>query len=380
MIKFVDPQIGEEEKARVEAVLDSKYLAEGPVARDFEQKFAEYTGAKHVVVTANGTTALHLALSALNIQPGDEVITTPFTFVASSNSILFNGAIPVFADIDPETYNLDPERIKEKITKKTKAIMPVHIFGNPCDMKHINEIAQEHDLKVIEDACQAHGAKIDGKHVGNQSDIGCFSFYATKNLTFGEGGAITTQDDELKDEVLCIRNHGRTPKGGYHHVKIGYNYRTTNLCAAIGLAQLEKFPKMQETRTRNANILIKELEDLEGFALQKTYKNSQHGWHIAAGRTDRKDLPVIKIIEELKANDIGSRQIYNIPSYKQPAYTELNNYYLWAKFIKFPDYSKVKCPVSERIGETHFEIPINPGVTEENMYYIVDVLKKIFSK
>jgi len=379
MIKVVDPQIGEEEKEAVMAVLDSKYLAEGPVAREYEQKFSEYIGAKHVLVTTNGTTALHLSLEALQIKPGDEVITTPFTFIASSNSIMFNGAIPVFADIDPKTYNLDPEKVREKITKKTKAIMPVHIFGNPCDMKAIQEIADEHDLKIIEDACQAHGAHIDGKHVGNFGDIGCFSFYATKNLTFGEGGAIVTQDDELRDEVLCLKNHGRTPKGGYHHIKIGYNYRTTNLCAAIGLAQLAKLPKMQEIRTRNANILRKELTDLEGFALQETYEGATHGWHIAAGRTDRKDLPVAKVMEQMKANDIGTRQIYALPSYKQPAYQNLNDYFYWAKLVQFPDYKKVSCPIAERIGKDHFEIPINPGVTEENMHHIVEVLRKIFA-
>ncbi|MGC9781681.1 MAG: DegT/DnrJ/EryC1/StrS family aminotransferase [Candidatus Heimdallarchaeota archaeon] len=379
MIKFIDPQIGQEEKDGVKEVLDSKYLAEGPVAREFEKKFSEYTGAKHVIVTSNGTTALHLAIRALDIQPGDEVITTPFTFIASSNSILFDGAIPIFADIDPETYNLNPAKVEEKITKKTKAIMPVHIFGNPCDMKALKDMADDHDLKIIEDACQAHGASIDGKHVGNFGDIGCFSFYATKNLTFGEGGAIVTQDEDLKDEILCLRNHGRTPKGGYHHTRIGFNYRTTNICSAIGLAQLEKLPTMQEARTRNASILQKELADLEGFAMQKTPKGGKHGWHIAAGRTDKTDLTATKIIEELKANDIGSRQIYNVPSYKQPAYLELNDYYYWSKFVKFPDYSKVCCPISERVGKNHFEIPIQPGVTEENMQHIVSVLRKIFS-
>lgn len=379
MIKVVDPQIGEEEKEAVMAVLDSKYLAEGPVAREYEQKFSEFIGAKHVLVTTNGTTALHLALEALQINPGDEVITTPFTFIASSNSIMFNGAIPVFADIDPKTYNLDPEKVREKITKKTKAIMPVHIFGNPCDMKALKEIADEHDLKIIEDACQAHGAYVDGKHVGTIGDIGCFSFYATKNLTFGEGGAVVTDDDDLKDEVFSLKNHGRTPKGGYHHTKIGYNYRTTNLCAAIGLAQLAKFPKMQEIRTRNANILRKELSDIEGFALQETYKGATHGWHIAAGRTDRKDLPVAKVIEQLKANDIGTRQIYALPSYKQPAYQNLQDYFYWTKLVEFPDYKKVSCPVAERIGRDHFEIPINPGVTEEDMQHIVKVIRKIFA-
>ncbi len=379
MIKFVDPQVGKEEKEALNAVIDSKYLAEGPVAREFEKLFADFVKTKHAIVTSNGTTALHLAIEALGIKPGDEVITTPFTFIASSNSILFNGAIPIFADIDSETYNIDPEKIKEKITNKTKAIMPVHIFGNPCDMKSIVEIADEHDLLIIEDACQSHGAYFDGKHTGTIGNVGCFSFYASKNLPFGEGGAIVTDNEELKDNILCIRNHGRTPKGGYYHTRIGYNYRTSNIHAAIGVEQMKKLPKMLEARERNANMLIKELKDLDGFALQKIYNKAKHGWYIAAGRTDRKDLPVTKVIEKLNEADIGSRQIYSIPSYKQPAYTNINDYYYWAKYVKFPDYSKTSCPNAERIGETHFQIPINPGVTEENMNHIIETLRKIFS-
>jgi len=379
VIKFVDPQIGEEEKKALNDVIDSRYLAEGPVAREFERMFSEFVKSKFTIVSSNGTTALHLALEALGIKPGEEVITTPFTFIASSNSILFNGAIPVFADIDPETYNIDPEKIEEKITKKTKAIMPVHIFGNPCDMKALKDIADDHDLYIIEDACQSHGAYFDGKHTGTIGDIGCFSFYASKNLPFGEGGALVTDNEELKDNILCLRNHGRTPKGGYFHTRIGYNYRTSNLHAAIGVEQMKKLPAMLQARERNANILIKELSDLEGFALQKTYDKGKHGWYIAAGRTDREDVPVTKVVEQLKANGIGSRQIYSVPSYKQPAYIDINDYYYWSEFVKFPDYSKVSCPVAERIGETHFQIPINPGVTEENMQLIVKTLREIFS-
>lgn len=380
MIKVVDPQVGEEEKKAISDVIDSRYLAEGPVARDFEKRFSEFIGAKHVMVTSNGTTALHLAIEALGIKPGDEVITTPFTFIASSNSILFNGAIPIFADIDPLTYNIDPEKVKEKITKKTKAIMPVHIFGNPCKMDLLKEIAEENDLYIIEDACQSHGATFDGKHTGTIGDVGCFSFYASKNLPFSEGGAIVTENDELKDNILCLKNHGRTPKGGYYHIRIGYNYRTSNIHAAIGVEQLKKLPEMLKIRERNATILQEETADLEGFALQEVYPKGHHCWYIAAGRTDRKDLSAPDVVEKLKAENIGSRQIYSIPSYKQPAYTEINDYYYWSKFVKFPDYSKTKCPIAERIGESHFEIPINSGVSEEDMKHIVTTLRKIFKK
>jgi perosamine synthetase len=378
MISFVDPQIGKEEKKAVEAVLDSKYLAEGPVARDLEKKFSEYVDSNYTIVTTNGTSALQLGLEALGIKPGDEVITTPFTFIASSNTILFNGAIPVFVDINPRTYNIDPEKIEEKITEKTKAIMPVHIFGNPCEMKAIKDIAEDHDLKIVEDACQAHGARIDNKHVGVFGDVGCFSFYATKNMIAGEGGAIVTDNEELKDTITSLKNHGRTPKGGYHHVRIGYNLRTTNICAAIALEQLKKLPKMLEIRERNANILREGLEDLEGFGLQQVLPNHTHANYIAAGRTDKDDLSAEKVIEQLKVNDIGSRQIYAVPSYKQPAYEKINDYYYWAKFVNFPDYSKVSCPIAERIGRTHFEIPIVPSVTEEQMNYIIETIREIF--
>ncbi|MBD3192417.1 MAG: aminotransferase class V-fold PLP-dependent enzyme [Candidatus Heimdallarchaeota archaeon] len=379
MIPVVNPQIGQEEIDAVTAVLESKYLAEGPVAHKFEEDFSEFVGTAHSIVTTNGTTALHLALQGLGIQPGDEVITTAFTFVASSNSILFNGAIPIFADIDPETYNIDPEKVEEKISEKTKAIMPVHIFGLPSDMKALKDIAEDNNLVLIEDACQAHGGRIDGKHVGTFGDAGCFSFYATKNMIAGEGGAVVTNNEELAEKIISLKNHGRTAKGGYHHVRIGYNMRLTNICAAIAAEQLKKLPKMLETRKRNASMLQKNLSDLEDCVLQKVPKGYEHGWYIAVGRTTREDLPASKVIDQLKSKDIGSRKIYDIPSYKQPAYQNINDYYYWAKFIKYPDYSKVSCPITEQVGQTHFEIPINPGVTKEQMNYIIETLQTIFS-
>ncbi|MHA2234730.1 MAG: DegT/DnrJ/EryC1/StrS family aminotransferase, partial [Candidatus Thorarchaeota archaeon] len=192
MIPFAKPLIGDEEKDAVRKVLDSGMLAEGKVSREFERLFSEYIGTKFATVTSNGTTALSTSLEAMDIKPGDEVITSPFTFIASANSIAMVGAIPVFVDIDPDTYNINPELIPEAITEKTKAIMPVHIFGLPADMKHINDIAESHDLLVLEDACQGHGGEIDGKKSGAFGDAATFSFYATKNLMTGEGGMVTT--------------------------------------------------------------------------------------------------------------------------------------------------------------------------------------------
>jgi len=223
-IPVVDVNIGEKEIEEVIKVVRSKFLIEGENTHQFESKFAKFTGAKHAVTVVNGTSALHLSLTALGIGPGDEVITTPFTFIASSNAITFNGAIPIFVDIDINTYNIDPEKIREAITDKTRAIMPVHIFGNPSNMKEIMEIANEHDLFVIEDCAQAHDARISGKHLGTFGTLGVFSFYGTKNLIGGEGGAIISNDDELFEKIKSMKNHGRNPKGGYNHYYIGYNY------------------------------------------------------------------------------------------------------------------------------------------------------------
>jgi len=214
MIPVVDVDIKEKEIKAVEEVVKSKYLIEGNNARSFEKKFSKFSGSKYTTTVVNGTCALHLALVALDIGPKDEVLTTPYTFIASSNSILFTGAIPIFVDINKETYNIDPEKIEEKITDKTKAIMPVHIFGNPCDMKAIGDIAEDRELIIIEDCAQGHGALIDGKHVGNFGDIGCFSFYGTKNLIGGEGGAVVTNSEELSERIKSIKNHGRSPAGG----------------------------------------------------------------------------------------------------------------------------------------------------------------------
>jgi perosamine synthetase len=194
MIPFAKPVIGQEEIDAVKRVLESGMLAEGKVSRELEKLFADYIGTKYATVTSNGTTALSTALEAMDIQPGDEVITSPFTFIASANSIAMVGAIPVFVDIKHETYNIDPDLIEDAITDKTRAIMPVHIFGMPADMKHIMDIADDHDLLVIEDACQAHGAEIDGKKVGVFGHVASFSFYATKNMMTGEGGMITTDN------------------------------------------------------------------------------------------------------------------------------------------------------------------------------------------
>ena len=235
MIPISKPYIGDAERQAVLEVLDSGMLAQGPKTALLEAKFAAVCGVKHAVATSNGTTALYLALLAHGIGPGDEVITTPFTFIASVNSIIFTGARPVFADIDPETFNISPARVESAITPRTRAIMPVHLFGLPCDMNALTDIARRHGLSLIEDAAQAVGADYHGRRVGSFG-TGCFSLYATKNVMSGEGGMITTDDEAIANQCRLLRSHGMARR--YYHDMLGYNFRLTDLHAAIGVAQI----------------------------------------------------------------------------------------------------------------------------------------------
>ena len=245
-VPIAKPIIGDKEIENVVEVLKSGMIAQGPKVEEFEQKFAEWVGAEYGIAVNSGTAALHVALLACGIGEGDEVITTPFTFIASGNSILYTGAKPVFADIDLKTYTLNPDSIEDVITEKTKAILPVQLYGQSAEMDRINEIAEKYGLIVIEDAAQAHGATFKGQKVGSIGDMSCFSFYPTKNMTTSEGGIITTDDEDLAESAKVFRAHGATVR--YHHDAIGYNFRMTDISAAIGLAQLENIDEFNEKR------------------------------------------------------------------------------------------------------------------------------------
>ena len=378
-MKFVaQPQISEEEVSLVAETVRSRGLVEGKNARALEEAFAKFTGAKHAICTVNGTAALHLAIEGLKIPPNSEIITTSFTFIASANSISFGGCIPIFAEIDPDTYNIDPEKIEELITPKTKAILPVHIFGLPSEMKAINDIAEDHNLLVIEDACQSHGARIDGKHVGTFGKIGCFSFYATKNMITGEGGMVVTNDDDLAEEIRSLKNHGRNPQGGYNHYTIGFNYRLADPLAAIGLIQINKLPKMLAQRTKNATAIRKTIDELPSLRKQKIPKGVVHSHYICAPIVDKSsDKSAPEIVKELNKRGVGSRQIYAVPCHQQPTYQRSIKAWRWSKYVDYPDYSKLSLPITERIARSHFEVPIHPGVTEEEVQRIQSILTDI---
>lgn len=355
MIPIAKPDIGDEEIRAVAEVLKSGIIASGPEVAEFEKEFAHYTGVKYAVAVNSGTAALHAALLANDIGKGDEVITTPFSFIATANSILFTGAKPVFVDIEPETFNINPELIEEKITENTKVIMPVHLYGHPAKMDEIMEIVNEHNLVLIEDACQSHGAEYRGKKVGSFG-CGTFSFYPTKNMTTGEGGMITTNDDEVAEKACMIRNHGSRER--YLHEMLGYNLRMTDISAAIGRVQLGKLEKYIEKRRENAKVLNEGLGDLDCIQIPTEVDCCRHVYHQYTVRTDHRE----NIVSSLQKANIGYGIHYPIPIHKQPIYDKLGY--------------KDKLPEAEKAAEKVLSLPVNPSIGDEEIYQVIDAVKK----
>ena len=360
MIPIAKPIIEDEEVEEVVKVLRSGFIAQGPKVAEFEEKFAEYVGVKYAVASSSGTTALHLALLAAGVGPGDEVITTPFTFAATGNSILYVGAKPVFVDIDSETYNINHEKIENAITDKTRAIMPVHLYGQPADMDPINVIAQEHDLIVIEDSAQAHGATYNGKKTGSLGDIGCFSFYPTKNMTTSEGGIITTNSEEIAEKSRVLRSHGES--GRYTHVMLGYNFRMTDIAAAIGIVQLKKLEKFNEKRIENARFLTEHINKIKGIKAPYVAGNVKHVFHQYTVRAKKRD----QLAAFLKERDIGTGVHYPTPIHKQPYYKELGY--------------RDSMPVSEKAVEEVLSLPVHPALSGADIQRIIDATREFYTK
>jgi perosamine synthetase len=350
MIPIAKPLIGAEEKQAVLEVLESGVLAQGPRVAAFEAAFAEMAGVKYAAATSSGTTALHVALLAHGIQAGDEVITTPFTFIASANSILYVGARPVFVDIDPGTFNMDPKQIEAAITPRTRAILPVHLFGLPADMDPIMEIADQHKLVIIEDACQSHGAEYKGKRVGSFG-TGCFSLYPTKNITSAEGGMITTHDAKIAENCRVIRQHGMRRR--YYHDELGFNFRMTDVHAAIGLAQLQKLERFNQARIANAQYLS---AHLRGVVLPEVPSGYRHVFHqytvrVPDGRRDA-------LLDHLKERGVGTGVYYPVPVHQQTYYTQKLGYNL-------------RLPESERAAAEVLSLPVHPALCHDDLETIV---------
>ncbi len=358
MIPIAKPLIDEKEIEEVVKVLKSGMIAQGPRVAEFEEKFAEYIGVDYAVAASSGTTALHLAMLAAGIGKDDEVITTPFSFAATGNCVLYVGACPVFVDIDPQTYNLDPNKIEDAITDKTRAILPVHLYGQPAKMDEINRVARDNDLVVIEDAAQAHGALYKRKKAGSLGSMGCFSFYPTKNMTTSEGGIITTDNQEMADNARILRAHGE--KERYSHVVLGYNFRMTDIAAAIGLVQLEKLDDFNERRLENAEYLTEHLKEIPGLEAPFVLEEVRHVFHqytIRVGEGKRDDF--MKFLTE---SGIGTGIHYPIPIYQQKLYKDLN--------------FSANCPEAEKAAKEVLSIPVHPGLSVEDVEKIVSVLSE----
>ena len=361
-ISVAYPAIGDEEIAAVADVMRSGMIASGPAVTRFEEEFTSYCRADHGVAVANGTVALHAALLALGIGAGDEVIVPSFSFVASATCVSMCGARPVFVDIDPVTYTIDPEAVNAAITPRTKAVLGVHLFGHPFEVDAVSELCADHDLALVEDAAQAHGAMYKGKRVGSFGDLACFSFYPTKNMTTGEGGMVLARDPALAGRVRQLVNHGQAEK--YLHTMIGYNYRMTDIGAAIGLEQLKRLDVFNARRNRNAARLSQGLAGIEGLVTPTVGNGMHHVFHQYVVRvTDGFPLDRQAFMDRLAAEGIGSAVHYPIPIHRQPVFHQ--------------DIGVDPCPASTRAAAEVLSLPVHPGVTDEQIDRICTVVREV---
>lgn len=359
--------IEEDDIQAVVEALRGDFLTTGPKIEEFEQAVCDYTGAKYGVAVSNGTAALHTACFAAGIGPGDEVITTPITFAASANCVLYCGGRPVFADVKPDTYNIDPDDIRRKITNRTKAIIAVHFTGQPCEMDEIHQIAKEHDLIVIEDAAHALGADYKGKKIGSISDMTTFSFHPVKHITTGEGGMITTDDERLYEKLKLFRSHGITRdqrlmtrnEGGwyYEQLDLGYNYRITDIQCALGISQLRKLDRFVTRRKELARQYDEAFSGMEKIICPYQREGCHNSWHLYVLQVeDRKAM-----FERLR--DAGILvNVHYIPVYKHPYYQNHG-------------YEDVCCPNAENLYQNLISIPMYAGLTNEQQNYVCENIK-----
>ncbi len=376
------------EKAVCEQMKSGMYIG-GKAVADFEKKFAEYIGVKHAVSVNSGTDALVITLKSLGIKQGDEVITTPFTFFATAETIAMVGAVPVFVDVEEDTYNIDPDKIEEKITEKTKAILPVHIFGQPVDIEKIQKIADKHGLAVIEDACQAVGAEVSGKKAGSFGNAGCFSFFPTKNLgAFGDGGMITTNDDTLAVICRAFKEHGMAQNGAkarfilqgveddlantvspdglynpykYYNYLIAYNSRLDAIQARVLDIKLDYLDDFNHKREEIAKFYEQELGTCSGIVTPKVKKDVKTVWHQYAFRCEKKD----EMGNFLASKGVGSAAFYPVPLHLQKAFEYLG-------------YKEGDLPVAEMLTKQTVCLPIFPELTQEELLYVVTSIKEFF--
>ena len=375
LLPYGQQWIDEEDIAQVVQVLRGEYLTQGPAILAFEQKVSDYVGARYAVAFCNGTAALHGACFAAGIGPGDEVITTPITFLASSNCVLYQGGTPVFADVLPDTYNIDPRKIEEKIKTRTKAIIPVDYTGQPADMVRIRELAAKHGLIVIEDAAHSLGAKFQGKSVGTLADMTMFSFHPVKHVTTGEGGVIVTDNKEFYEKMLLFRSHGVTREPGklleqqgpwyYEMHALGYNYRMTDMQAALGISQMGKLDNFLERRREIIQLYNQAFAEMKGVILPHQHPEAESAWHLYMLQLDLGSINVTRkeVFEALRAENIGVN-VHYIPVHLQPYYKGLG-------------HKKGDCPVAEHLYEGLLTLPLYPKMKNEDVHDVIKAVNKV---
>ena len=360
-IPVARPAIGQDEISAVTAVLESGMLAAGERVAEFEKKFADYCGTTHAVAINNGTAALHAALLAADIGVGDEVIVPSFSFIATASAVSMTGAKPIFVDVNEQTFGIDPAQVEGSVTPKTKAVIGVHLFGQPFDVPGIQKVCESHNLTLIEDAAQAHGAMYNGEKTGGFGQFGCFSFYATKNMTTGEGGMVTTSDKAYNERLRLLINHGQSEK--YLHTRLGYNYRMTDVAAAIGLVQLKKLEKFNMRRRKNAEYYDTHIS-VKGLVTPAVAQGMHHVYHQYVIRlTDEFPMKRADFMEYLKVKGIGTAVHYPIPIHHQPVYARANE----------PD----SCPISTSLATSVMSIPVHPLLDQKELAYICDAINRV---
>jgi perosamine synthetase len=361
-ISLSQPYIDEEDIHSVEQAFREGRLSQGKYVEKFEKEFAKYVRVKHAIAVSNGTAALHLALAALDVGPGDEVLVPSFSFIATSNCVLYQAAKPVFVDIDPLTYDIDPQKIVRKINKRTKVVIPVHYAGQPCDMDSINEVATRFKLHVVEDAAEAHGALYKNRKAGSLGDIACFSFYPNKNMTTGEGGMVTTDDDKIAEKVRLARSHGQDYR--YHHIALGYNYRMTDIQGALGLTQLQKLDWILQKKAQAADYYSQNLTEITNGKVEFPYvapyaTHTYMLYPILFQNRHERDLALRKLTQS------GVEAVIHFPPiHLQPLYRNLFH------------YRKGYLPITEKTAETILSIPLYALITQEDQDYVLENIHK----
>ena len=369
MIPVFNPSVGEEELRNVEDAIRTNWISsKGKYIPEFEEKFARYCDAKYGVTTTNGTTALHLALACIGIEPGDEVIIPNFTIISTALAVHYLGAKPIFVDVEEETGNIDVKKIEEKITPKTKAIMPVHIYGHPCDMDEINELAKKYKLYVIEDAAEAHGAEYRGKKVGAIGNIGCFSFYSNKLITTGEGGMIITNDEKIYKKAQSLKDLAFGKENRFEHEEIGFNYRMTNIKAAIGVGQMKKINIFLEKKIENAQLYNSLLKNIPGIKIPFTKDYVKNSYWMYTIRVDPSfGISKNEMRKKLLEEGIDTRD-YFFPLNEQPI------------FRKLGISSNEEFPISKKLSNEGIYLPFGMDLKKEEIKYICYTIEKIMQK